>query len=130
MSLDEAQRQPLDLSRQDAASPDGYSLTIDEAAIRYEHAGHPRTIRSIQRYCAHGHLDWFRKETSFGEKYMITPASGARHIAQIEEVVPAISRDLARQTAPNAARDLRQNNQQQTLRQPLTSRNTSRQVPT
>jgi hypothetical protein len=84
-----------DLPRQDATSPDDYSLTIEEAALRYEHAGHPRTTRSIQRYCAQGHLDCLRQETPFGEKYRITPASVARHISQIEEI-RATSRDTSR----------------------------------
>jgi hypothetical protein len=38
-----------------------------EALERYDHAGHPRTTRSVQRYCAHGHLDFLRQETPFGE---------------------------------------------------------------
>src|SRR5947199_10630354 len=62
-----------DLSRPVATTPDTeYSLSIEEAAARYEHAGHPRTSRSIQRYCAKGHLDCRRIETQFGEKYLIT----------------------------------------------------------
>ncbi len=91
-----------DASRQAATSPDDYSLTIDEAALRYEHAGHPRTTRSIQRYCAQGHLDCLRQETPFGEKYLITPASVARHIAQIEEITRATSRDTSRPFAADA----------------------------
>ena len=75
-----------DQSRQAATSPDQYTLTIEDAALRYEHAGHPRTARTIQRYCANGHLDSLRQETPFGEKYLITPKSVARHIAQIEEL--------------------------------------------
>jgi hypothetical protein len=35
-----------------ATGPDEYTLTTEEAAARYEHARHPRTLRSIQRYCA------------------------------------------------------------------------------
>ena len=62
-----------DQSRHDATSIDDYSLTIDEALIRYEHAGHPRTARSIQRYCSQGHLECLRQETSFGQKYRIHP---------------------------------------------------------
>ena len=87
-----------DLSRPAAKIPDSeYTLTIDEAALRYEHAGHPRTPRSMQRYCAKGHLDCRRIETPFGEKYLITPASVARHIAYIEEVRPtATGRDMPR----------------------------------
>jgi hypothetical protein len=91
-----------DQPRHVATSPDDYSLTIEEAALRYEHAGHPRTTRSIQRYCAQGHLDCLRQETPFGEKYLITPASVARHIAQIEEITRATSRDRSRPFAPDA----------------------------
>jgi hypothetical protein len=92
-----------DQSRQAATSPDDYTLTIDDAAIRYEHAGHPRTIRTIQRYCAKGHLECLRQETPFGEKYLITATSVARHIAQIEELASVTSRDWSRQVATNVA---------------------------
>jgi len=91
----------LDTSRPAATGPDSdYTLSIEEAAARYEHAGHPRTDRSIQRYCAKGHLDCRRMETPFGEKYLITPASVAKHIAYIEEVRPtATGRDVPRPIA-------------------------------
>lgn len=93
-----------DEPRQAAASPDEYTLTIDDAALRYEHAGHPRTPRSIQRYCAKSHLDCRRMETPFGEKFLITPASVAKHIAYIEEVRPtATGRDVPRQVAAGVA---------------------------
>ena len=92
-----------DQSRQDAASPDDYTLTIEEAARRYEHAGHPRTIRSIQRYCAKGHLDCLRQETTFGDKYLITAGSVARHIAQIAELASTTSRDMPRNIATPVA---------------------------
>ncbi len=78
-----------DLSRPPATSPDtDYILTIEDALLRYDHAGHPRTLRSIQRYCANGSLDCRRIEMPFGEKYLITPDSVAKHIAFIEEVRP------------------------------------------
>jgi hypothetical protein len=93
----------LDQSRQAATSPDQYTLTIEEAAVRYEHAGHPRTIRTIQRYCANGHLDSLRQETAFGDKYMITPESVARHIAQIAELASTTGRDMSRLAATNVA---------------------------
>lgn len=70
--------------------------------MRYEHAGHPRTSRSIQRYCARGHLDCLRQETQFGEKYLITPESVVRHIAQIAELA-ATGRDVSRQVAAPVA---------------------------
>jgi hypothetical protein len=76
-----------DQPRHAAASSDTeYSLSIDEAALLYERAGLPRTLRTIQRYCAKGHLDSHRVETAYGEKFLITPASVMKHIAYIEEV--------------------------------------------
>ncbi len=94
-----------DLPRPVATIPDTeYTLTIDEAALRYEHAGHPRTPRSIQRYCAKGHLDCRRIETPFGDKYLITPESVAKHIAYIEEVRPTTTgRDMPRPVATSVA---------------------------
>src|SRR5438034_6122403 len=94
-----------DMSRQVATSPDSeYSLSVDEAAARYEHAGHPRTPRTIQRFCAKGHLDCRRIETPFGDKYLITPASVAKHIAYIEEGRPTTtSRDASRHAATDVA---------------------------
>lgn len=78
-----------DEPRPAATSPDtDYTLTIEDALLRYAHAGHPRTLRSIQRYCANGSLDCRRVEMPFGEKYLITPASVTKHIAFIEEVRP------------------------------------------
>ena len=99
----DTQRQPptrRDLSRPVATTPDSdFSLSIDEALQRYESAGRPRTPRSIQRYCAKGHLECRLVETSFGEKYLITPKSVDKHIAYIEEVTPATRRDLSRPVA-------------------------------
>src|SRR6266481_5469668 len=76
-----------DQPRHAAASSDTeYSLSIEDAAALYERAGLPRTLRTIQRYCAKNHLDSHRIETAYGEKYLITPASVLKHIAYIEEV--------------------------------------------
>src|SRR5580658_1870568 len=87
-----------DMSRRVATTPDSeFTLTIDEALERYARAGLPRTPRSVQRYCAKGHLDCRRSETQFGEKYLISPASIDKHIAYIEEVRPvATGRDVPR----------------------------------
>jgi hypothetical protein len=98
-----------DQSRPVATAPDSeFTLTIEEAALRYEHAGHPRTDRSVQRYCAKGHLDCRRIETPFGDKYLITPASVAKHIAYIEEVRPSTTgRDVPRPVATDVAAELK-----------------------
>lgn len=101
--------------RQDAPMPDlprpvatplatDYTLTIEQVADLYAKAGHPRTTRSLQRYCAKGHLDSQKKETALGgEIYLITSQSVARHIAQIEELNAsdsvATGHDASRQVA-------------------------------
>jgi hypothetical protein len=115
-----------DPSRQASTSPDQYSLTIEEAAARYEHAGHPRTLRSIQRYCAKMHLDCLRQETPFGDKYLITPASVARHIAQIEELASATGRDLTRLVATDVAAQESRDTHPEALTMPPSSRDESR----
>jgi hypothetical protein len=94
-----------DAPRPVATGPDSdFTLSIDEAVQLYARAGLPRTPRSIQRYCAKGHLDCRRIETPFGEKYLITPASVAKHIAYIEEVRPTATRpDMPRPVAADVA---------------------------
>jgi hypothetical protein len=103
-----------DLSRPVATTPDSdFILSIDDALERYARAGLPRTPRSIQRYCAKSHLDCRRIETSFGEKYLISPASVDKHIAYIEEVRPvATSRDEPRQVATDVVPEKRQDEEQ------------------
>ena len=92
-----------------------YSLSIDDAAALYERAGLPRTLRTIQRYCAKSHLDCRRVEIPYGEKFFITPASVVKHIAYIEETRQtmvgrdeprpvATSRDTEQSTASNIER--------------------------
>ncbi len=75
-----------DLSRQDATINDtDYTLSLEEVALLYQKAGHPRTLRSLQRYCANGHLDARKITTPTGDKYLVTPLSVSRHIAQTKE---------------------------------------------
>ena len=120
---------PTDPSRQAATNDDSeYSLSIEGALARYEHAGHPRTPRSVQRYCARGHLDCRRIETPFGEKYLISPASVAKHIAYIEEVRPtATGRADSRLVATDVAVELRGEEQRP---EPTTFPDTPRPVAT
>jgi len=104
-----------DQSRPVATSPDSeFTLTIDDALERYARAGLPRTPRSVQRYCAKGHLDCRRIETQFGEKYLISPSSVDKHIAYIEEVRPvATSRDMSRHVAAPVAGEERHDDARQ-----------------
>jgi hypothetical protein len=118
-----------DQSRPVATSPDSeFTLTIDDALERYARAGLPRTPRSVQRYCAKGHLDCRRIETQFGEKYLISPSSVDKHIAYIEEVRPvATSRDLSR---PAATPVVSQESHDQERQRAATSPDLSRPVAT
>lgn len=97
-----------DLSRQVATGGDtDFTLSLEDVSERYARAGHPRTLRTLQRYCVSGHLDAQKAATTLGDKYFVTPQSVARHIAQIEELAPldtvAASRDLSRQVATPVA---------------------------
>ena len=76
-----------DMSRQAATDPDTeFTLPLEEAAAMYARAGHPRTLRSLQRYCVNGHLDARKIQTALGDKYLVSRQSVARHILQIEEL--------------------------------------------
>jgi hypothetical protein len=77
-----------------------YTLTVEEAAALYEAAGHARTMRAIQKYCFRGDLTAIREQTTYGERYRITPASVARHIEQIEQLSQAHGRE---QPPPDAS---------------------------
>ncbi|MBZ0138751.1 MAG: helix-turn-helix domain-containing protein, partial [Pseudorhodoplanes sp.] len=84
-----------------------FSLTIQEVAARYEQAGYPRTIRTLQRYCKSGHLDALKKPTLLGDMYLVTPHSVDRHIAQIGQMegatLVATGRDEPRSAATSVA---------------------------
>jgi hypothetical protein len=104
--IDDATRR--DLSRQDATATDtDFTLSLEEVAERYAQAGHARTLRSLQRYCASGHLDAQKIATTTGDKYLVTPQSVARHIAQIKEfaALEAVApfRDVSRPVASAVA---------------------------
>src|SRR6185436_2220356 len=76
-----------DTSRPAATDADNdYTLSLEQASEFYAKAGHARTLRSLQRYCGNGHLDARKIQTTLGDKYLVTPQSVARHIAQIEEL--------------------------------------------
>jgi len=121
-----------DQSRQAATRPDSeFTLTIEDTLDRYARAGLPRTPRSVQRYCAKGHLDCRRIETQFGEKYLISPASVDKHIAYIEEVRPvATSRDVPRPVATSRDSISSGKIDGQPQHQTATSSDQSRQVAT
>ena len=99
----------MDDTRRDEPRPvatgrdNDFILSLEEVSERYATAGHSRTIRTLQRYCASGHLDAQKLATTTGDKYLVTPQSVARHIAQIKELqalgIVATGRDRSRLVA-------------------------------
>jgi len=81
-----------DQPRPVATDNSDFTLRLDEVALRYEQAGHPRTLRTLQRYCKSGHLDARKIQTKLGDMYLVTPHSIDRHLAQIAEVQVATDR--------------------------------------
>src|SRR5438132_10753386 len=102
-----------------------YSLSVEQAAELYAAAGHPRTKRAIQKYCALSKLDCHKVETETGEKYLVASYSVDRHIAYINEVrTVATSRDQTRTDAN--VRSLENKGE----REPRTAANTDEQTRT
>jgi hypothetical protein len=117
-----------DTSRPVATKADSeFTLSVDETLERYAKAGHPRTPRSIQRYCAKGHLQCRLVDTGYGDKYLVAPESVDAHIAYIEEVTSATSRDASRHVATSRAPESIAETVERT---PTTPLDTSRPVAT
>lgn len=95
-----------------------FTLSIEDVAERYASAGHPRTIRTLQRYCASGHLDCQKIATTLGDKYYVAPFSVARHIAQINEVIAFTQRTTGRDQPRPAAADVAHQSAQEMPPQP------------
>jgi hypothetical protein len=74
-----------DQPRPTATDDDKFILTIEHVGNLYAQAGFPRTIRTLQRYCEHGHLDSRKKETLLGYMYLVTSESVERHISQLRQ---------------------------------------------
>lgn len=89
-----------DTNSRERSSDHEYTLSIEQAAELYAKAGHPRTPRAIQKYCALTKLDCHKVETETGEKYLVALYSVERHIAYINEVrTVANSRERTRTIA-------------------------------
>jgi hypothetical protein len=89
-----------DANSRERSADQQYSLSVEQTAELYAAAGHPRTIRAIQKYCSLTKLDCHKVETETGERYLVAPYSVERHIAYINEVrTDATSRDHSRTDA-------------------------------
>jgi len=76
-----------------------YALTVEEALLRYEVAGHgtdrPCSAKILRARRSRLH----QGNTECGQRYRITPASVARHLEQIDQVSQAKGRDQSRTDA-------------------------------
>ena len=95
-----AEQPRTDATNRDRSPDHQYTLSVEQSAELYAKAGHPRTPRAIQKYCALSKLDCHKVETETGEKYLVAPYSVDRHITYIKEVrTVANSRDQTRTDA-------------------------------
>jgi hypothetical protein len=97
------------------ADEQAYTLTVEEAAALYEAAGHARNMRAIQKYCFRGDLTAIREQTTYGERYRITPASVARHIEQIKQLDQTHGREQSRPDAAVRAQEIEKEQSQEDL---------------
>ena len=111
------------------ADEQAYTLTVEEAATLYVAAGHGRTPRAIQKYCFRGDLTCVREQTTYGERYRITPASVVRHISQIDELSRTHRREQPRPDANVRSTEIAEpsdkHDQASVREQPRPDRNTS-----
>src|SRR3954454_24555413 len=96
--------------RTEANTDDAFTLTADEALLMYEQAGHPRTLRSIQKFCKRGDIEYRFEQTLYGRRYRISPISVERHVRELDEIAAANSRDGSRPVATLRTLELSQAN--------------------
>jgi hypothetical protein len=94
---------PPDTAGHDQPSPaTQFTLTVEEAVLRYAQLGHPRNPRSIRRFCQQGTIDCRKVRTSnFSELYLIDPASIERHAKEIAETFPIVPQDMSAHDLPS-----------------------------
>src|SRR4051812_31107724 len=85
--------------RTEANTDDSFTLTADEALLMYEQVGHPRTLRSIQKFCKRGDIECRFEQTLYGRRYRISPLSVERHIKELDEIAASNGRDESRTDA-------------------------------
>lgn len=83
-----------------------HSLSLDQVGNVYAERGFPRSQRSLQRFCAGGHLDCVKTATTTGDKYLVAPYSVERHLTQLKQLAAtaaATGQDVSRQFATPVA---------------------------
>lgn len=60
-----------------------FSLSLDDVSHLFGEAGLPRNVRTLQRYCAAGHLGCTNEETASGRACFVDLVSIERAIKQL-----------------------------------------------
>lgn len=122
-----------DAPHRDAAAVDmveelRHSLSLDQVGNIYAERGFPRSQRSLQRFCASGHLDCTKVATTTGDRYLVAPYSVDRHLTQLAQLAateaatrPAVSRQFATPVALQNADAPNHDDSRHDDRQPATS---------
>ncbi len=82
-----------DVQRQATTGNDNalYTMTLHDVARRFDAEGMPKTVRTLQRYCASNRLDCFKTMTLTGFEYLADPTSVERAIAELRNLQQAAS---------------------------------------
>jgi hypothetical protein len=84
----EGRTEPVMTGQDRTEADQTYTLTVDQASELYAQLGHPRTPRSVRRFCQQGKLRCVEAQTFFFTKaYMIEKESVERHVKEIAEVM-------------------------------------------
>lgn len=92
-----------DGSRHDATEYDRsrYTLTVKQASQQFADRGVPRSPRSVQRFCDHGHIDCISVKGEKTERYFIDPASVELYAHELKAVeqISRVGDDTSRHDA-------------------------------
>ena len=87
---------PIDIGNGHAAL-----MTLDGVAARFIAAGLPRSMRTLQRYCANGTLECVKEATDTGDTYFVVEQSIGTAITALKQLHEA--KDRPRHAATNRA---------------------------
>ena len=70
----------------DSMNKDTSLVTLDVVGRRFEAAGLPRSIRTLQRYCANGTLECVKEATDTGDAYFVVETSIQSAITSLRQL--------------------------------------------
>ncbi len=95
-------------SETDMSRADAPLVTLDVVSHRFIPAGLPRSIRTLQRYCANGTLDCVKEVTDTGDTYFVTETSIDPAITSLRQLHEAKKQQRQGATEPGVSDDVAQ----------------------